>query len=43
MPLTNTPNNGSYTDPIWSKGTYTYRICALGSTTTCSNTATVYF
>ena len=43
MPLTNTPNDGSYTDPIWSRGTYTYRICAVGSTTTCSNTATVYF
>ncbi len=43
MLLTNTPNNGSYTDPIWNKGTYTYRICASGSTTTCSNTASVYF
>ena len=43
MLLTNTPNNGSYTDPIWSKGTYTYKICAVGSTTSCSNTATVFF
>lgn len=43
MLLTNTPNNGSYTDPIWSKGTYTYKICAVGSTTSCSNTASVFF
>jgi predicted secreted protein len=43
MLLTNTPNNGSYTDPIWNKGTFTYRICAVGSTTSCSNTASVFF
>ena len=43
MLLTNTPNDGSYTDPIWNKGTYTYKICAVGSTTSCSNTATVFF
>jgi hypothetical protein len=43
MLLTNTPNNGSYTDPIWNKGTFTYQICAVGSTTSCSNTASVFF
>ena len=43
MLLTNTPNSGSYTDPIWNKGTFTYRICAVGSTTSCSNTASVFF
>jgi hypothetical protein len=43
MLLTNTPNDGSHTDPIWSKGTYTYQICASGSTTSCSNTTTVFF
>jgi hypothetical protein len=43
MRITNTPNTGVYTDPVWSKGTYTYKICAPGSTTTCSNTVTVFF
>ena len=43
MLLTNTPNSGSYTDPIWNKGTYTYKVCAVGSTTSCSNTASVFF
>src|SRR5262245_23720134 len=43
MRVTNTQNTGSYTDPVWSKGTYTYKICAAGSTTTCSNTVTVFF
>jgi len=40
-----TANDGAYTDPIGVKGavTYTYRICATDSTTTCSNTATVTF
>ena len=42
MLITNTPNDGTHTDPIFGGGTYTYQICALGSTTTCSNTATVY-
>jgi hypothetical protein len=41
--ITSTPNNGSYTDPIFGKGTYTYQICAPGSRTTCSNTASVFF
>jgi subtilisin len=38
-------NDGSHTDAIGAKGsgTYTYRICEAGSTTTCSNTATVTF
>ncbi len=43
MLITNTPNDGSYTDPVWNKGTFTYKICAGGSTTSCSNTATVFF
>jgi hypothetical protein len=43
MLLTNTPNDGAHTDPIWSKGTYKYQICAQGSTTACSNTASVFF
>jgi hypothetical protein len=42
MLITNTPNDGAHTDPIFNGGTYTYQICAQGSTTTCSNTATVY-
>ncbi len=41
--VTSTENDGFYTDPVWSKGTYTYQVCASGSTTTCSNTATVFF
>jgi hypothetical protein len=43
MLITNTQNDGYYTDPIWSKGTYTYKVCAPGSTTTCSNSVTVRF
>ena len=43
MLVTNTANDGSHTDPVWSTGTYTYSICAPGSTTNCSNTATVYY
>jgi hypothetical protein len=43
MKITSTRNDGYYTDPIWGRGTYTYMICARGSTTTCSNTVTVYF
>src|SRR5204862_144433 len=40
-----TPNDGSETDPINKKGsaTYTYKVCDAGSTTNCSNTATVVF
>jgi hypothetical protein len=41
--ITNTPNDGSHTDPVWNPGSYTYQICAAGSTTSCSNMATVYF
>ena len=39
-----TANDGSETDPINRKGggTYSYKVCAVG-TTTCSNTATVVF
>jgi hypothetical protein len=43
MRIENARNDGSYTDPVWGRGTYNYRICAAGSTTVCSNTATVYF
>jgi hypothetical protein len=43
MLITSTPNDGAHTDPVWGRGTYTYQICATGSTTTCSNTVTVYF
>lgn len=43
MLITNTENDGVHTDPIWNRGTYTYRVCAPGSTTTCSNTVTVRF
>ena len=40
----NTANDGVATDPINKKGsaTYTYKVCAVG-TTTCSNTASVVF
>jgi len=40
-----TPNDGSETDAINKKGngTYTYKVCAAGTTTSCSNTATVVF
>ena len=40
--ITNVPNSGLYTDPIFGRGSYTYQICAPGSTT-CSNTTTVFF
>jgi hypothetical protein len=43
MLITNTQNDGAYTDPIFSGGTYVYQICLVGSTTVCSNTATVYY
>jgi hypothetical protein len=41
----NTPNDGRETDSISSKssGTYNYKVCEVGSTTRCSNTATVVF
>jgi hypothetical protein len=38
-----TDNDGFYTDPVWGRGTYTYRICAPGSTTVCSNSVSVSF
>jgi hypothetical protein len=40
-----TGNDGAETDPLRRKGagTYTYRVCSAGSTTACSNTATVVF
>lgn len=41
--ITNVPNSGLYTDPIFNKGNYTYQICAQGSTTVCSNTVSVFF
>jgi hypothetical protein len=41
--LINVPNTRSYTDPIFQKKSYTYKICEAGSSTTCSNTTTVFF
>jgi subtilisin family serine protease len=40
-----TTNDGAWTDGIGAKGagTYTYRLCEAGTTTTCSNTVTVTF
>ena len=39
-----TPNDGAYTDSPPSKGTtFTYRVCNIGSTTACSNNASVTF
>jgi len=40
-----TGNDGSYTDDINAKGsaTYQYKVCNAGSTTACSNIATVVF
>jgi hypothetical protein len=43
MLITNTQNDGYHTDPVWARGTYTYKICAPGSTTICSNSSTVKF
>jgi hypothetical protein len=44
VPVTTTPNGGSYTDNIGSRGsaTYTYRVCDAG-TSNCSNIVTVSF
>jgi hypothetical protein len=43
--LASTPNDGSYTDEINNRGggSYTYKVCESGSTSTCSNEATVVF
>lgn len=43
--LTNTTNNGAFTDAINVKGsgTYTYKVCETGSATACSNSVTVVF
>jgi serine protease len=40
-----TANDGAYTDDIGAKGggSYTYRVCEEGTTTTCSNEVTVVF
>ena len=40
-----TANDGAYTDDIGARGggSYIYRVCEAGSTSTCSNTATVSF
>jgi hypothetical protein len=43
MFLTSTNNDGTHTDPVFGSGTVSYRVCAPGSTTTCSNIATVSF
>jgi hypothetical protein len=36
-------NDGSARDPISSRGSYTYKLCAQGSTTACTNQASVTF
>jgi subtilisin family serine protease len=43
--LTNTTNDGAHEDNIGKKGggSYTYKVCEAGSTTACSNEATVTF
>jgi hypothetical protein len=41
--IKNTRNDGYATDSISRSGTYSYKVCAGGSTTACSNTATVFF
>jgi len=43
--ITTVTNSGSYTDPINARGggSYTYQVCAAGSTTSCSNAVTVTF
>jgi hypothetical protein len=38
----NTSNDGSTWNEVPSAGTYTYKICAGGSTWNCSNTASIY-
>jgi hypothetical protein len=38
-----TKNDGYATDSVSRSGTYSYKVCAGGSTTACSNTATVSF
>jgi hypothetical protein len=34
-------NNGSTNDNVARRGTYTYKVCAPGSTTVCSNSVTI--
>jgi hypothetical protein len=41
--LKNTANDGSTDDSFTTRGTYTYKVCAPGSTTVCSNSVTAYF
>jgi hypothetical protein len=43
--IATTANGGSYTDNIDARGggSYTYQVCEAGSTSVCSNTATVVF
>ena len=38
-----TSNDGSYTDSIGGKGTYTYRVCEVASVQNCSNFVSVVF
>jgi len=38
-----TPNDGSQSNSPTAKGTYSYKVCNAGSTTTCSPTVTVTF
>jgi hypothetical protein len=41
--LTTVSNTLSYTDNLKGGGTYVYRVCEAGSTTRCSDNATVSF
>jgi hypothetical protein len=41
--IKNTPNDGTEDDVTSRRGTYTYKICAPGSTTVCSNSITASF
>jgi hypothetical protein len=37
LKVTNTSNDGSMNDNVYRGGTYSYQVCAPGSTTLCSN------
>ena len=41
--LVTTANDGAYSDKLRTAGTYTYKVCNAGSTTTCSNEAGVTY
>ena len=41
--IKNTANDGSFDDILSQRGSYTYKVCAPGSTTVCSNSVSAYF